>query len=228
MKGKYKRNKILREKISKAKTGVAIRDVIIPIPDIAKKLAFDGLSDSFKRKYTIFELNDIIAMLQNSGLTNNIIVNTLNKQPYNIKLSENTLYNIIPIRNINNNTKQLINNNKIDGYLVGRLMRSLGKENVREDEVMDEVVKKKLTWNEAEILAGGKSIIDKSIVGNRLKIHLLDFNKIILTFLIDKTKLKFISKNDLDGINKEINKLEDNLNELKNEINNNKGGKNGH
>lgn len=116
--------------------------------EIIRKLGIDALNDHFIKKYTVFELEQVITMLHEAGMNNPEIAKRL-------KISESSLYNIIPIRNISPETRRLIEDGKIDGYKAGRIMRIIGKDKEKEKEVIKEVIEKDMPQAEAERFAAG-------------------------------------------------------------------------
>lgn len=70
-------------------------------------------------------------------------------------------------------------------------------------------------------------VIDKSVVGNNIKMTLLNFNKQILNVLLNKQKFKYIAKNDMGDIMKESEKIIWNMRKLKLQMKKIGGIKNG-
>ena len=151
-----------------------------------KKITFEALNNHFHKKHSIFELNEMIDYLKENSFKNKEIAENLN-------ISEESLYNIIPIKNINTETKQLIQKGKIDGYKVGRLMRIIGKNNPNETELIEGVIKKNLSSNKAEVFVSKK---------RDYNIHKFNLSSWLINGKSNLTKIKEIElkKKDVENI----------------------------
>ena len=109
-----------------------------------EKMCVESLTKHFKKEFTVFEMSERMKILQDLGFKNEEIARKLG-------VTESALYCITPIRNINNKTRELIDDNLIDGYKVARLMRIIGKKNPKETILIKEVISKGLGSNAAEI-----------------------------------------------------------------------------
>ena len=121
---------------------IILKELTYKERDIIRKTSINTLKDHYKKKYSVFELSQLIRVLQKSGLTNIVIAKE-------IGINEESMYDILPIEHATQKTTDMIKENRIDGYKASRLLRRIG-DDPRQNEFMETIVKDNMSLPNAE------------------------------------------------------------------------------